>query len=100
MVLEVLLLDAVVEDGDCDDSIKCGLACTTNPTVFGVSVIAATYRTDDDDDVAAAALVDGAWEQVANPTILAFLAVDSLVVAKGDDPNNDPPLSPLDLASL
>lgn len=96
MVFEVLLLDAVVEDGDCDDSIKCGLACTTNPTVFGASVIAATYRTDDE---VVAALVDGVWEQVANPTILAFLSVDSLV-AKGDDPNNDPPVSPLDLASL
>jgi hypothetical protein len=36
--------------GSDEDSIKWGLACTTSPTVLGVSVIVATYKIDDGND--------------------------------------------------
>lgn len=50
--------------GSDDDSIKWGLACTTSPTVLGVSVIAATYKTDDDDDDCVCDLLFGGGDKV------------------------------------
>ena len=43
--------DVDEDEGDEEESIKCGLACTTIPMVLGASVIAATYNVDEDDFV-------------------------------------------------
>ena len=64
------------DEGGEEESIKCGLACTTIPMVLGVSVIAATYNVDDDDFGVFLATDDEEEELehtvVANPTIRAF----------------------------
>jgi hypothetical protein len=39
-----------VEGANEEDNIRCGLACTTTPTVPNESVIAATNKIDDVDD--------------------------------------------------
>ena len=50
MVSAAVEVVVVEDEGKEEDSIKCGLACTTTPTVPGASVIAATYKVDDKND--------------------------------------------------